>query len=312
MKNTMKNTTHIEGLLYQHSLSLKTSGEKSKNPGTQFINGTIDIATDDALVNIVTVHFTYVTPTTKNGSNNATFDTLQNIINGTLGNVVEHGADKAVKLRIDSAIGLNEFFSNRNGKEELVSVKRNEGGFVHVVQTLASDEKTRNTFECDMIITNARRVEANEERNTPERVFVKGYIFDFRKALLDVEFTALSEGAMNYFEGLGASDKSPVFTKVWGRQISQTTIVRTTEESAFGEQKVTETPYTNREFVITGASSDPYVWDDEGTITAQEYETAKADRQVAIAAIKTRQDEYRASQAQTQTPAAGAANGFNF
>lgn len=312
MKNTMKNTTHIEGLLYQHSLSLKTSGEKSKNPGTQFINGTIDIATDDALVNIVTVHFTYVTPTTKNGSNNATFDTLQNIINGTLGNVVEHGADKAVKLRIDSAIGLNEFFSNRNGKEELVSVKRNEGGFVHVVQTLASDEKTRNTFECDMIITNARRVEANEERNTPERVFVKGYIFDFRKALLDVEFTALSEGAMNYFEGLDASDKSPVFTKVWGRQISQTTIVRTTEESAFGEQKVTETPYTNREFVITGASSDPYVWDDEGTITAQEYETAKADRQVAIAAIKTRQDEYRASQAQTQTPAAGAANGFNF
>ena len=312
MKNTMKNTTHIEGLLYQHSLSLKTSGEKSKNPGTQFINGTIDIATDDALVNIVTVHFTYVTPTTKNGSNNATFDTLQNIINGTLGNVVEHGADKAVKLRIDSAIGLNEFFSNRNGKEELVSVKRNEGGFVHVVQTLASDEKTRNTFECDMIITNARRVEANEERNTPERVFVKGYIFDFRKALLDVEFTALSEGAMNYFEGLDASDKSPVFTKVWGRQISQTTIVRTTEESAFGEQKVTETPYTNREFVITGAASDPYVWDDEGTITAQEYETAKADRQVAIAAIKTRQEEYRASQAQTQTPAAGAANGFNF
>ena len=34
MKATMKNTTHIEGLLYQHSLSLKTSGENSKNPGT--------------------------------------------------------------------------------------------------------------------------------------------------------------------------------------------------------------------------------------------------------------------------------------
>ena len=312
MKNTMKNTTHIEGLLYQHSLALKTSGEKSKNPGTQFINGTIDIATDDALVNIVTVHFTYVTPTTKNGSNNATFDTLSNIINGTLGNVIEHGADKAVKLRIDSAIGLNEFYSNRNGKEELVSVKRNEGGFVHVVQALANDEKTRNTFECDMIITNVRRVEANEERNTPERVFVKGYIFDFRKALLDVEFTALTEGAMNYFESLGASEKTPVFTKVWGRQISQVTIVKTVEESAFGEQKVTETPYTNREFVITGATSEPYTWDDEGTITAQEYETAKADRQVALAAIKTRQDEYNASKAQTQTPATGAANGFNF
>ena len=40
MKATMKNATHIEGLLYQHALTLKTSGENSKNPGTQFISGT--------------------------------------------------------------------------------------------------------------------------------------------------------------------------------------------------------------------------------------------------------------------------------
>ena len=46
MKATMKNATHIEGLLYQHALSLKTSGENSKAPGTQFINGTIDIGYD--------------------------------------------------------------------------------------------------------------------------------------------------------------------------------------------------------------------------------------------------------------------------
>jgi hypothetical protein len=77
MKATMKNATHIEGLLYQHALSLKTSGENSKNPGTQFINGTIDIATDDAVTNIVTVHFTYVTPKyAKSGSDNATLATL--------------------------------------------------------------------------------------------------------------------------------------------------------------------------------------------------------------------------------------------
>jgi hypothetical protein len=30
----VKNTTHLEGVLYQHNLSLKVSGEKSKNPGT--------------------------------------------------------------------------------------------------------------------------------------------------------------------------------------------------------------------------------------------------------------------------------------
>ena len=312
MKNTI-NKSHIEGYLYQHALSLKTSGENSKNPGTQFINGTIDIATDDALVNIVTVHFTYVTAKTKSGSDNATFATLQNIINGTYGNVTQHGADKAVKLRIDSQVGLNEFYSNRSGKEELVSVRRNEGGFVHVVQNLAADEKTRNTFEVDMIITGARRVEANEDRNTPERVFVKGFVFDFRNAFLPVEFAALNPGAMDYFEGLEASQKNPVFTKVWGQQVSQVTIVRTVEESAFGEQKVTETPYTNREFVITGASSEPYVWDDEGTITQAEYEQGLADRELAVAEIKRRQDEYNASRAQTQAPTAAAApSGFNF
>ena len=315
MSKNMVNATHIEGYLYQHALSLKTSGENSKNPGTQFINGTIDIATDDAVTNIVSVHFTYVTPKyAKSGSDNATFATLQNIINGTLCNVMDHGLDKAAKVRIDSAIGVNEFYSNRSGKDELVSARRNEGGFVHVVQNLAADEKLRNTFKCDMVITGAREIEADEERDRPRQVKVKGYTFDFRKALIPVEFTALSDGAMDYFLGLDASEKTPVFTQVWGRQLSQITITRTVTESAFGESLVTETPRTNRDFVITGASSDPYIWDDESTITAQEFKAALADREVALAAIKQRQDEYNASRAQTQAPAAttGGASGFNF
>lgn len=314
MRN-MKNTTHIEGWLYQHALTLRTAGENSKNPGTQFINGTIDIATDDALTNIVTVHFTYVTPKyAKSGSDNATFATLQNIINGTMCNVMEHGIDKAVKLRIDSAVGVNEFYSNRTGTEELVSQKRNEGGFVHTTQTLAADEKTRNTFECDMVITGVREVEADEERNRPRQGKVKGYTFDYRNALVPVEFTALSDGAIDYFLGLEASEKSPCFTKVWGRQLSQVTITRTVTESAFGEPMVTETPHTNRDFVITGALTEPYAWDDESTITAQEWKAALADREVALAAIKQRQDEYNASRAQTQAPAAANSGlgGFNF
>lgn len=314
MKKTMINNTHIEGLLYQHSLTLKTSGENSKNPGTQFINGTIDIATDDALLNIVSVHFTYVTAKTRSGSDNATFGTLQNIINGTLGNVMEHGMDRAAKLRIDSALGLNEFYSNRSGTDELVSVKRNEGGFVHVTQTLAADEKLRNTFKCDMIITGVRRVEADEEHNRAERVIVKGYIFDFRNALLPVEFTALSKGAMDYYESLEASEKNPCFTCVWGRQISQTVVNRKVTESAFGEPSVEETTSTQRDFVITGGAAEPYAWDDESSITALEFKKVLAEREIAVATIKERQDAYRASQAGNNSTAAPAAtaSGFNF
>lgn len=75
-----------------------------------------------------------------------------------------NGKENAGKLRIDSALNLNEFYSDRNGKEELVSTKRNEGGFVHMVDVIAEDEKTRNTFKCDMIITNVVRMMADEEK----------------------------------------------------------------------------------------------------------------------------------------------------
>ena len=231
MKSAMINRTHIEGLLYQHDLELKVTGDNSKNPGTEFISGNIEIATDDAGVNIVPVHFTYVTATTSKGKANASFSTLNDIISGKLGTVMKDGADKAVKLRIDSAIGLNEFYSDRNGKEELVSVKRNEGGFIHVVNAINEDEKTRNTFEVDMIITNVSHVDANEEKQTPEKSIVRGAIFNFRNDLMPIELSVLNPNAMNYFEGLDASAKNPVFTKVKGRQVSET-ITRTIEQSS--------------------------------------------------------------------------------
>ena len=170
MKKVMENATHIEGILYEHALENKVTGPNSKNPGTPFISGTISIATDNALTNIVQVHFTYVTQTTTKGTPNATYSILQNIIDGTIGNYMADGEDKAAKLRVDSAIGLNEFYSDRNGKEELVSTKRNEGGFVHTTTTLIDDEKQRNTFKCDMIITNVTHVDADEEHNIPEKV----------------------------------------------------------------------------------------------------------------------------------------------
>ena len=234
----MINKSHVEGYIYEHDLELKVSGPNSKNPGTQFITGTVSLATDDLGVNVVPVHFTYVTATTAKGGANATFTTLKNIIDGVIGTVMKDGKDKAGKLRIDSALGLNEFYTDRNGKEELVSAKRNEGGFVHTCDVLNEDEKTRNTFECDMLITNCHRIEADADKNIPEKVIVKGAIFDFRKSLLPVEFTALNPNAMNYFEDLGATQSNPVLTKVWGRQVSETIVKKTVEESAFGDAAV--------------------------------------------------------------------------
>ena len=311
MKKTMINQTHIEGVLYEHNLEAKVSGDTSKNPGTPFIAGTIGIATDDAMTNVVTVHFTYVTEKFGSGKPNDTYTTLKNIIDGTFGTYMKDGADKAIKLRVDSAIGLNEFYTDRNGTEELVSAKRNEGGFVHKVDVLDADEKVRNTFKADMIINNVNRIEADEEKKTPEKVIVKGAIFNFRKDLLPVEFSATNPNAMDYFEGLGATQSEPVFTCVWGRQVSETVVRTITTESAFGEDEVREIKNTRKDFVITGASKDPYVWDDESSITAKELNEAIQKREVDLAAMKKRSDEYKASKTSKIEPVA-APGGFNF
>ena len=311
-KKTFINQTHVEGVLYEHALEAKVSGDTSKNPGTPFITGTISIATDDAMTNIVPVHFTYVTATFGSGKPNDTYTTLNNIVNGTFGTYMKDGADKAVKLRVDSAIGLNEFYTDRNGKEELVSAKRNEGGFVHKVDTLDEDNKVRNTFKTDMIISCVTHVDADEEKGLPEKCVVKGAIFDFRKSLLPVEFSATNPNAMRYFESLDATQRNPVFTCVWGRQVSETIVKQIRTESAFGEDEVREVKNTRRDFVITGASKEPYVWDDESSITVAELNAAIQKREIDLAAMKKRQDEYKASKNRTTPAAAPAQGGFNF
>ena len=309
MRN-MINRTHIEGYVYEHKLEKRVSGENSKNPGTEFIMGTLSIATDEECLNIVPVHFTYVTATTAKGNANATYGVLKNIIDGVIGNVMDNGKENAGKVRIDSAIGLNEFYSDRNGTEELVSAKRNEGGFVHTVDVLTPEEKARNTFEVDMLITNVRTVEADEERGYAAKVVVRGCIFDFRKAVLPVEFSVTNERGMAYFEGLDASPKTPVFTKVWGRQISQTVVNTKEEESGWGEANVQTSSFTRRDWVIVGSNPEPYEWDSDETITAKELTDAMANREVYLASIKKRQDEYKASR---NAPAATTTTGgFNF
>lgn len=320
MKKEMINQTHIEGILYAHKLEAKESGKDSKNPGTPYVTGTIDIATDDAHTNIVSVHFTYVAPNYPAKENkppkpNPNYSILMNIINGKIKTVMDSSWSDAARIRVDSAIGLNEFYSERDGEEVLVSAKRNEGGFIHVItdNNLDADEKHRNTFKVDMVITGTVEREGDSEKGIADSLIVKGCIFDFRKTLLPVEFVATSPGAINYFLGLGASSKEPVFTNIWGNQVS-TTVTRTiTEESAFGEPSIRETSYSRKDWVITGARTETYEWDSEDTITVNELKTAMSDRETALATMKQRSAEWKANRDNAiKTTAAPAAGDFKF
>ena len=92
--------------------------------------------------------------------------------------------------------------------------------------------------------------------------------------------------------GLNSSSTEPVYTKVWGEIINTTIKVEKVVESAFGSPSVDVSERSQREWVITGANPEPYVFDDEETMTVAEVTKAIQDRNVALEAIKTRAKEY--------------------
>ena len=55
---------------------------------------------------------------------------------------------------------------------------------------------------------------------------------------MPVEFSAVNPNAIKYFVGLGASNATPTFTCVWGRQVPETIVREIRTESAFGEDEL--------------------------------------------------------------------------
>ena len=314
-----QNSERIEGRIYQHDLAIKTvQNQSSQNFGKEFIAGTLEVAVDDAGLNVIPVHFTYVTEVTSKGQTNRTFTVLKKIIDEGK-TIITDGMDEATKVRIDTALALNDFYTN---DDSLVSIKTNEGGFVTIVNEL-SGENERNTFSADMVITGVTRVEADEEKNIKEDyVTVKGAIFNFRGDLLPLEFIVKNAGGMKYFEDLGASNSEPVYTKVWGRINCETKTTIVEEESAFGEAAVKKYERKTKEWVITGTAKVPYEFGDEEILTGEELTKAMQAREVMLADIKKRSEEYKAQKAagntdsthKTQTGAKPAAKAgtFNF
>lgn len=299
MQKNFMNQEFIIGRLYQHDLTLRVTGERSKNPGTEFISGTIDIATDEEGLNVIPIHFTYVVEMTKDGKRNATFGVLKSIIDGAKTWIVD-GKDAALKLRVSTSLGLNDFY---NQNDELVSAKRNEGGFVNVINELPP-ETERSSFKFDIIITSTARVEVE---NGEDFVRVKGGIFNFRKDLLPVEIVSRTAEGMDYFESLDASPKNPVYTQVWGNIVSNVIKKEITQESAFGAATVRTVTNTVREWQIEGARPTEYDFGEVDTITEEELKEAMQNRQVYLANIKKNRDDYlaqRASKVNAEMPSA--------
>lgn len=297
----------------RNMLEVKTSGPNSKNPGTEFIAGTINVATDEAGLNVVPVHFTYVTAVYgQSGKSNPNFATLKSIItNGKTW--VDHGSENATKVKIEGALALNEFFVKENDEDRLVSNKVNEGSFINLINELPAEEE-RTKFTTDMLITRVKHIEADDDRVKEDYCVLGGAIFNFRNEILPLEFIVKNPQGMKYFEGLDLEDE-PVYTKVWGKINCSTTTNTVTEESAFGEASVRIFEKKVREWVVTGCSQSGYEYGDESVLTAADIQAAMGNREVALAEQKKRSEEYRAGNTQvTAAPAApkAKAGGFNF
>lgn len=316
MKKNFINTETLEGRVYQHDLTIKqVQNKESKNYGKDFISGTIDIATDEEGLNVIPVHFTYLTEMTSGGKKNATFTTLKNIIDGNSKCWITDGKEEALKVRVSTALGLNDFYVQEGDEDRLVSAKRNEGGFVNVIKDLAP-EAERNNFKFDIVITNVTRVEADPENGIDaDFCRIRGAVFDFRASLLPVELVCRDETGMNYFESLEASPSNPIFTEVRGNIVNNVITREIEEESAFGAASVRTVTRNIREWQVNWARPTEYTFGEEDTLTAEELQKMMQDREVYLAGVKKRRDDYLASKASTTTTTATSnvpTGNFNF
>lgn len=314
----VKNQEIIKGYIYEHKLAIKTvQNKESDNFGKPYIAGTIDIATDEDCTNVITVHYTFVKELTSKGNKNASFGVLKNIIeNGKT--VLSDGKENATIVKCDTSLDVNDFISNRDGNETYVAVKRNEGGFITTLSKFEPDK--RNYFDVDMYINKVKDIEANPEKGIEKPYLqISGYVFNFKGALLPVDFVCKDENGIKYFLSKNISKENPLFTGVWGNIVNATLTREVQKENAFGGVSVEREERNVREWQITGAKPVEYVLGDpDNGITADEMKKAQADREVHLAEVKKRNDEYLASK--NAAPANGfavasapaAAGGFNF
>lgn len=278
-----KNTVYVEGYVFNVSLFENVTGQNSKNPGQKYINGTVNVATDEDGINIVPVRYTYVVPTWKSGKENETFTILKSLIDGAP-TWEKNGKDQATKIRIQGDVEVNDFMG-RDGN--MVETKQIRGGFTHYAQD--GFRAKRNNFETDMAITNCRLMEVE---NGDDYVNVDGYVFNFRGDVIPVTYSISNPDGMKYFENLDASVNNPYLTYVWGEIVSSTQKIEKQVETAWGAPQVEYTTRTLRKWEIVGCSPDSYPFDDESTITAAEYREALQRREQQKAEAKARAEEY--------------------
>lgn len=243
MREKFLNKTTVSGYIFNlegssdwDKLQHRVTGETSKNPGQDYISGVISIATDDEALNVVQVHFSYVTPEWgKSGKKNQNYDFLLDLIerneNGSL-KTFENSKTEAEKITVTGDLALNEFVDK---EDNFVAVKQIRGTFVG---NMSARDTMGASFELEALISNAalREVEDGEDYMN-----INGYAFNFRNELLPIQLTVRIPSGISFFEGADISSKNPFLGKISGDVVSNIITIAKDESDldGFGEAKPT-------------------------------------------------------------------------
>lgn len=286
MRDKWINEVLVEGYVFSIGGNGKlfegTTGPESKRPNTDYISGTLNICTDDDGINIVPVRFNFVTEKWNSGKENDTWKVLKEVIN--TGKTWENvGRENAIRVRLQCNVGVNDFLG-RDGN--MVEAKSIDCSFAHFANNGFSEK--RNDFKMDMLIA---ATALQEVENGDDYLNLRGYAFNYRGDLIPVTLTVRDKGGINYFENADISNANPMLTNIWGKIVSTTQKIEKEVESAWGAPQVEYTTRTLRAWEVVGCSPEPMDWDDESTITLDEFKTALQNREAQKAAAKARQEE---------------------
>jgi hypothetical protein len=263
------NALDMKGRLYNYALQTINT-EKG-----EAISGDVMLEVD-ANGTVVTVRF-FGYPTYNNGKTNKTFGILDDMMAGNYKTVVDNG-DDADWLSLNGSIDVSYFVSRNATDGELARAQKFRGSFINP----NTKKEYNNRWKLDMLVTNVKEVEADEEKQLPRFVRMNGYLVDdYNNRLMEVGFQARSDAAMNYILGLEVSFDEPLYVPVWGEigKVGTTRIIK----NAFGEDEVQK--FENTQWIVTGMQQEAYEWGDEKTMTDSQY----ADLREALEAHKEEQ-----------------------
>lgn len=315
----MVNEINLQGHVYSVSGNGLYRGTvnniESPVNGVDYINGSLNIATDDDGANVVPVRFNFVTEKYRSGKENASWGVLNEIEEGSK-TWDAQGKDGAYKIRLTCSAGANPFVGQDGNIVDRPCINVN---FAHPANN-GFREDQRNSFKFDIVIVNFVNKEVEDGDDYGE---IRGYVFSGfgdRIEATPVILTIHMKSGIDYFESLDASPQNPVATQVQGKIVSKTIQREQVTEGAFGEPIVNYTTSTQREWEVTWAAPETYEFGDESFMTEDELVRAMDLHQDNVAAAQARYDAKKNSSGAFTPPAQnnapkktfGSANDFAF